>query len=155
MCSEALCFSGTLCHYACGEAEEARAQGENKADADREEETKECVASRDKQTLGSTGLAAPNPEVPKVTPAPTLSQVCSQIPLLAQPFLSPSLPPFLPSFFSCQLPCYLCEAARGGTLGGLSRGMVGMLSTCRGPGLRLLVTSGTSLSYSKKGETEG
>lgn len=50
----------------------------------------------------------------------------------------------------CQLPCYLCEAARGGTLGGLSRGTVGMLSTCRGPGLRLLVTSGASLSYSKK-----
>ena len=50
----------------------------------------------------------------------------------------------------CQLPCYLCEAARGGTLGGLSRGTVGMLSTCAGPGLRLLVTSGASLSYSKK-----
>lgn len=40
----------------------------------------------------------------------------------------------------------LCEAARGGTLGGLSGGMLAVPSTCRGPGLRLLGTSGTSLS---------
>lgn len=51
---------------------------------------------------------------------------------------------------SYQLQCYLCEAARGGTLGGLSMGRVGVPSTCGGPGLRLLVTSGTSLSYSNK-----
>lgn len=48
------------------------------------------------------------------------------------------------------LQCYLCEAARGGTLGGLSEGTVCVPSTCWGPGLRLLVTSGTSLSYANK-----
>lgn len=55
---------------------------------------------------------------------------------------------------SYQFQYYLCEAARGGTLGGLSKGRVGIPSTCGGPGLRLLVTSGTSLSYSKKDEKE-
>lgn len=47
---------------------------------------------------------------------------------------------------SYQLQSYLCEAALGGTLGGLSRGTVGAPSTCGGTGLRFLVTSGTSLS---------
>lgn len=49
---------------------------------------------------------------------------------------------------SHQLWCYLCEAARGGTLGGRSVGTEGVPSIW-GPGLRLRVTSGTSLSYSQ------